>query len=85
MKLTYRTTGTCARAIHFDVAGGKVVSAEFDGGCAGNTCAVSKLVAGREIDEVIETLEGINCGGRGTSCPDQLAKALKEYKLKFQG
>jgi len=83
MKLTYRTSETCARAIHFDVQGGKVISAEFEGGCAGNTCAVSRLVAGRDIDEVIETLQGITCGTKDTSCPDQLAKALREYKLNF--
>ena len=83
MKLTYRTSGTCARAIHFDVQGDTVVSVEFEGGCAGNTTAVSRLVEGRNIDEVIETLRGTPCGMRGTSCPDQLALALAEYKNNF--
>ena len=59
----------------------KITFCEFEGGRQGNTTGVSKLVIGKDIDEVILALEGIDCGGRGTSCPDQLAKALKEYKL----
>ena len=71
---------TCSRAVDFEVENGIITSCQFIGGCHGNTQGVSKLVVGRPIDEVIETLEGIDCGGRGTSCPDQLAKALKAYK-----
>lgn len=72
--------GTCSRAIDFDVVDGKVTSVSFIGGCAGNTQGVAKLVEGMDIDEAISRMEGIDCNGRGTSCPDQLAKALKEYK-----
>lgn len=71
---------TCSRAIDFDVQDGIVTSCQFIGGCDGNTKGVAKLVIGRPVDEVINLLQGIDCGGRGTSCPDQLAKALKEYK-----
>ncbi|MBQ4558264.1 MAG: TIGR03905 family TSCPD domain-containing protein [Clostridia bacterium] len=76
---TYRTHGTCSRAINFDVVDGKVTNVEFIGGCAGNTNGVAKLVEGMEIDEVINRLKGIPCRGN-TSCPDQLARALEEYK-----
>lgn len=78
----YKTRGTCARQIQFDVDGDKVKSVRFVGGCMGNTQGVAKLCEGRNIDEVISTLSGIDCGGRGTSCPDQLAKALQAYKAQ---
>ncbi len=77
--MIYQTRGTCSRAIKFDVEDGKVTGVFFDGGCNGNTQGVAKLVEGMDVNEVIERLEGINCNGRGTSCPDQLARALKEY------
>ena len=75
----YKTSGVCSRMISFDVENGKVKNVNFMGGCLGNTTGVSKLVEGRDIDEVINLLEGVQCRG-GTSCPDQLAKALKQYK-----
>lgn len=71
---------TCSRAVDFDIENGIVTSCQFIGGCHGNTQGVAKLVIGRPVDEIISLLEGIDCGGRGTSCPDQLAQALKEYK-----
>lgn len=74
---------TCSRAVDFDVQNGVVTSCQFIGGCDGNTQGVAKLVIGRPVDEVIQLLEGIDCGGRGTSCPDQLAQALKEYKAQY--
>lgn len=74
---------TCSRAVDFDVQNGVVTSCQFIGGCDGNTQGVAKLVIGRPVDEVIHLLEGIDCGGRGTSCPDQLAQALKEYKAQY--
>lgn len=80
MVQTYRTRGTCAREIAFEVEDGRLKSVAFSGGCNGNTQGISRLVQGMEIDEVIARLEHIDCNGRGTSCPDQLAKALKEYK-----
>lgn len=71
---------TCSRAIDFEVENGILKSCQFIGGCDGNTQGVARLVVGRPVDEIIKTLEGIDCNGRGTSCPDQLAQALKKYK-----
>ena len=75
----YVTKGTCSRAIDFDVVDGKVTNTNFTMGCMGNTQGVASLVEGMEVEEVIKRLKGIDCGGRGTSCPDQLAKALEQY------
>ena len=76
--MKYITRGTCSQAINFEVKDGVVESVEFIGGCHGNTQGVAALVKGMKVEEVIERLEGIDCRGRGTSCPDQLAKALKQ-------
>ena len=78
MEYKYRASGTCAREINFEVIDGKVHNVKFVGGCMGNTTGVSALCEGRDVNEVINTLEGIKCGFKGTSCPDQLAKALKK-------
>lgn len=80
MRKIFETTGTCAKAIAFDVDDntGIVNEVQFIGGCQGNTSGVAALVKGMKIDDVIERLQGITCGMKGTSCPDQLAKALKE-------
>ena len=75
----YKTKGTCSILINFDVIDGKVKNVSFVGGCKGNTQGVAKLVEGMNIDEAISRLEGIDCRN-GTSCPDQLATALKQYK-----
>lgn len=75
----FKTSGVCSRTIEFEVDGDIVTNVKFNGGCAGNTQGVSKLAKGRKIDELIELLEGTQCRN-GTSCPDQLARALKEYK-----
>ena len=75
----YKTSGVCAGEILFDVKDGKVTGVQFIGGCPGNTTGVAKLVEGMPVDEVIAKLEGIKCRPT-TSCPDQLAKALKQYK-----
>ena len=77
---TYKTSGVCSRSIDFEVENNIVKSVKFNGGCPGNTLGVAALVKGKPVDEVIQTLEGIKCGMKPTSCPDQLAKALKEYK-----
>ena len=75
---TYTTSGTCSRQIVFDITkDNKVTNVKFIGGCLGNLQGVSKLCEGRDVDEVISILEGIKCRGN-TSCPDQLAKALKK-------
>ncbi len=79
---TYKTKGTCSREILFDVTkDNKLTNVKFIGGCLGNLQAVSKLVEGQSIDQVISTLKGIQCRA-GTSCSDQLATALIEYKKK---
>ena len=82
MKYTYKTTGTCSVGINMEIENDIVKDVQFIGGCNGNTQGISHLVRGMKVDEVIERLKGINCNGRGTSCPDQLAKALAEYKAK---
>lgn len=79
---TYKTKGTCSTEIRFSVEDSKVKNIEFVRGCPGNTKGVAILANGRPVDEVIRLLEGIPCGNRGTSCPDQLAKALKQYKAE---
>lgn len=76
---SYKTTGTCSREILFEVTDNKLHNVKFVRGCAGNTQGVARLCEGRDIDEVISLLEGVQCRN-GTSCPDQLAKALKQYK-----
>lgn len=79
MKNTFKTTGVCARSIDFEIENNIVKDVVFNGGCTGNTQGVARLVKGRTVDEVISLLKGIQCRN-GTSCPDQLAKALEEYK-----
>lgn len=75
---TYKPKGVCSRSINVDVEGGVITSVAFEGGCNGNLKAISKLVAGKTVDEVAELLEGNTCGPRSTSCADQLVKALRE-------
>ena len=76
--IEYKTKGTCSRGIVVDVEDGVILSCKFLGGCSGNTQGVASLVKGMRVEEAIERLSGIQCGFRGTSCPDQLASALKE-------
>ena len=78
--MEYKTRGTCSTKINFDVIDGKVRNVVFTNGCHGNTQGVSALIEGMDIDEAISRIKGIDCRGRGTSCPDQLAKALELYK-----
>lgn len=78
--MEFKTQGTCSRGITFDVVDNKVVHVVFNGGCSGNTQGVARLIEGMDIDDAISRLDGIKCGPRPTSCPDQLAKALKQYK-----
>ena len=77
--MTFKTKGTCARSIEFDVEDGVLKNVQFKNGCDGNLQAISTLVKGMRIEDVIEKLRGIDCGGKGTSCPDQLTKALEAY------
>lgn len=78
--MNYKTQGVCSREISFDIEDNKIRHVKFLGGCAGNTQGVAALIEGMDIDDAISRLEGIHCGPRPTSCPDQLAKALKTYK-----
>ena len=72
----YRTSGTCSRLIEFDIEDGKIYNVSFMGGCHGNLQGVGRLVEGLEAAAVADTLRGVDCRGRGTSCPDQLAQAI---------
>ena len=74
---SYATSGVCSRQITFDVTEGKVNDVSFVGGCAGNLKGIAKLIEGRQASEVITALEGTTCGRKSTSCPDQLAQALR--------
>lgn len=75
--MRYITKGVCSRAIDFEIENGIITECSFIGGCNGNTQGVATLVKGMKATDAIAKLEGIDCNGRGTSCPDQLAKALK--------
>ena len=76
--MVYRTKGVCSQAINVEVENDVVQSVEFIGGCSGNTQGVARLVEGMNVEDAITKIEGIKCGPRSTSCPDQLAKALRE-------
>ena len=78
--MKYKTSGVCSQLIEFDVVDDKVTNVKFVGGCSGNTQGVAALVEGMDINEAIKRMEGIKCGFKPTSCPDQLSKALKQYK-----
>lgn len=81
MVYTYKTRGTCSSEIKIELNNDKTIeNVEFMGGCNGNLKGIGKLVSGMSIDEVVDRLEGIKCGFKNTSCPDQLAKALKEIE-----
>lgn len=75
--ISYTPKGVCSRKIDIEVEGDVIKSVKFTGGCNGNTQGIAKLCEGMKVQDVITRLEGLNCNGRGTSCPDQLAKALK--------
>lgn len=80
MTYSYNTKGVCSSTIIFDVEDGIVSSIEFRGGCNGNLKGIAALCEGMKLDDIIERLEGIRCGFKSTSCPDQLAQALKKVK-----
>ncbi len=83
MTYTYNTKGVCSSTITFEVEDGTVRSVQFRGGCNGNLKGIAALCEGMKIDDVIERLEGIRCGFKPTSCPDQLALALKKVKAEL--
>ena len=77
---SYKTHGTCSKEIQFEIEDNIIKEVRFIGGCMGNTQGVAALIKGYDVDEAIRRLKGIDCHGRGTSCPDQLALALEQYK-----
>ena len=80
MQYEYKTSGVCSQRIFFEVEGNKVKNVQFVGGCNGNLKGIAALVEGMDIDDVIARVEGTTCGMKSTSCPDQLAQALKTAK-----
>ena len=84
MQFEYKTKGTCSQHILFDIEDGKVKNVQYIGGCNGNLKGIGALVEGMDIDDVIARVDGIRCGGKETSCPDQLAIALKQAKAKLE-
>ena len=81
MHYTYKTSGTCSREISFEIEDGKVKNVSFLGGCNGNLKGIASLVEGMDVADVIARVEGIHCGMKATSCPDQLAQALKQANI----
>ena len=82
MKFAYRPRGVCSQLMEFEVEDDKIVSVTAVGGCDGNLQGISSLLRGMPVQEAIDRLEGIRCGGKATSCPDQIARALKAYQAE---
>ncbi len=80
--IQYQTSGTCCQLMQVAISDNKIVDVQFYGGCNGNLQGIRSLIIGMNIDDVIERLQGITCGPKPTSCPDQLAKCLIEFKQK---
>lgn len=78
--MIFKTTGVCCTEINFEIEDNIIKAVNFKGGCSGNASGISKLVVGMTVDDVINRLEGTKCGFKTTSCPDQLSKALKEWR-----
>jgi len=78
MQIKYKPKGVCSRLMEVEINDGKITKVEVTGGCSGNLQGISRLVVGMDVQEAISKLEGIRCGSKPTSCPDQLAKALKK-------
>ena len=80
MKITFRPKGVCSQLMDIEVEDGKIESVKITGGCSGHLQGISSLLKGMDVDEAISRMEGIRCGIKATSCPDQIAQALKQYK-----
>ena len=80
MKISYRPKGVCSQLMEVEVEDGKILSVRVTGGCDGNLKGISRLLVGMDVDDAIERMQGIRCGFKNTSCPDQLAIALSEYR-----
>ena len=79
MKITYRPKGVCSQLMDIEVEDGKIESVKVTGGCSGNLQGISSLLKGMDVDEAISRMEGIRCGVKATSCPDQIASGLKKF------
>jgi uncharacterized protein (TIGR03905 family) len=75
----YKTNGTCSTMINFNIEDGKLSSIKFEGGCNGNLKAISALLEGMDVSFAVDKLKGIQCGNRGTSCADQLVRAIEQF------
>lgn len=84
MTFEYKTRGVCSRLMRFEIEDNLVHNVEIVGGCSGNSQGVASLVEGMDVDEVIRRVQGIHCGWKDTSCPDQLAQALTAAKTKLE-
>ena len=82
MQFSYRPRGVCSQRMDFELEDGKIVSVKVTGGCDGNLKGIASLVAGMDIDEAVRRMEGIRCGYKNTSCPDQMAKALRAFQAE---
>ena len=82
MKFEYVPRNVCSRHYTLDIEDNKIRSLEVEGGCQGNLSGISRIVVGMDVDDVIKAFEGVDCHGRGTSCPDQISRALKAYKAQ---
>ncbi len=82
MKFEYVPRNVCSRHYTLDIEDNKIRSLQVEGGCQGNLGGISRIVVGMDVDDVIKAFEGVDCHGRGTSCPDQISKALKAYKAQ---
>ena len=80
MKITYKPRGVCSRLMEIEIEDGKIASVQVTGSCDGNLKGISRLLVGMEVDEAIRRMEGIRCGFKSTSCPDQLSIALRQYQ-----
>ncbi len=83
MKKTYFTHGTCCKAFDIEIEDGRIRNVDFYGGCNGNLQGICSLIKGMKIDDVVARLKGIRCGGKPTSCPDQLSQALLKMKKEL--
>ena len=81
MKFEFEPKGVCSRHYTFEIEGDTIRSLVVEGGCQGNLRGISRIVAGMKVDDVIRAFEGVDCNFKGTSCPDQIARALKAYKM----
>lgn len=82
MKFEYVPSGVCSRHYTFDIDNNVINSLKVEGGCQGNLAGISRIVVGMKVDDVIRAFEGVDCNHKGTSCPDQIARALKSYKAQ---